>query len=168
MTPYSPFRAAAKFAFLLVAIVVVQGILAYRFRMLSYFDLPLIYCIYYGFTRARPVGSVVVGSVLGLMQDSLSGVPLGTNGFSKTLVAFLAASAGSKFDVDQTITRVIALILFTFLDSVLKVVAGVVTGAGLAGLAGLSPGDMLLSAVCNTLLGLLLFGYRSRPYNARA
>ena len=28
------------------------------------------------------------------MQDSLSGAVLGTNGFSKTLIGFLAASAG--------------------------------------------------------------------------
>ena len=38
-----------------LAIVVVQGILAYRFRVFRYFDLPLIYCVYYGFRMSKPV-----------------------------------------------------------------------------------------------------------------
>ena len=76
----------------IVVIVVVQGILAYRFKVFRYFDLPLIYCVYYGFTLNRPVASVFIGSVLGLMQDSLSGAALGTNGFSKALICFAAAS----------------------------------------------------------------------------
>lgn len=168
MNPYSPVRETAKFALLLVSLVVVQGILSYRFRPFAYFDLALIYCIYYGFTRARPVGAVVTGSILGLMQDSLSGVPLGTNGFSKTLVAFLSAAAGSKFDVDQTVTRVIALILFTFLDAVVKVVTGAATGGG-GSVFEVSLGGVAVSAVCNMLLGLVFFvGYRSRRYNATA
>ena len=166
MNRYGYIGAAAKFALILAAIVVVQGIAAFRFRVFAYFDLPLIYCIYYGFTRANPTGSVVIGSVLGLMQDSLSGVALGTNGFSKTLVAFLSASAGSRFDVDQTITRVIALILFTLLDSVLKVVLGALARSGIGEASGLSPGDWALAALFNTLLGLILFGYRSRPQDA--
>jgi rod shape-determining protein MreD len=168
MNRFRKMRAVAKIALLLASIVVVQGIFSYWFSLFRYFDLPLIYCIYYGFTRARPIGSVVVGSALGLMQDSLAGVPLGTNGFSKTLVAFLAASTGSKFDVDQTITRVIALILFTFLDSVLKVVAGAASGAGPGGVPGPGFGDLLLSALCNLLLGVIFFGYRDRPDDATA
>jgi rod shape-determining protein MreD len=105
MTQYSNLRVVLRSALLLAAIVVVQGILSFRFRVFTYFDLPLIYCVYYGFTRVKPIGSVVVGSVLGLMQDSLSQVALGTNGFSKTLIAFLSATAGSKFDVDHTSYR---------------------------------------------------------------
>src|SRR5215831_9897977 len=99
----------AKFAIALVAVVVVQGILAYKFRVFSYFDLPLICTVYYGFTLGNPIASIMMGSTLGLMQDSLSAAVLGTNGFSKTLIGFLAASATSKFAIDQFITRVLAL-----------------------------------------------------------
>jgi len=166
MNSYGNIRAIARFALLLAAIVVLQGILSFRFRVFGYFDLPLIYCIYYGFTRAKPIGAVAIGTVLGLMQDSLSGVALGTNGFTKTLVAFLSATAGTKFDVDQTITRVIALILFTLLDSVLKVVLGALAVAATGGLSGAGLGDLILSILSNALLGLVLFGYRSRPYDA--
>lgn len=165
MTPFNNVRAVAKFALLLATIVVLQGILAFRIPLIARFDLPLIYCIYYGFTRGRPLGAVAVGSVLGLLQDSLSGVALGTNGFSKTAIAFFAASAGWKFDVDQTITRVIALIFFTLVDSVLKVVLG-----GLAGVGPFSPGatDLVVSIMLNTCVGLIFFFFRSRPDNVVA
>src|SRR5437868_10056465 len=97
-----------KFAISLIAVVVIQGILAYRFRVFGYFDLPLICTVYYGFTMGNPIASIIMGSSLGLMQDSLSAAALGTNGFSKTVIGFLAASAASKFAVDQSITRIFA------------------------------------------------------------
>src|SRR5580765_5463462 len=93
-----------KFASALVAVVVVQGILSFKFKVFGYFDLPLICCVYYGFTMGNPIASIVIGSSLGLMQDSLSGAVLGANGLSKTVIGFCAAVAGAKFAVDQPIT----------------------------------------------------------------
>src|ERR1051325_4036951 len=100
-----------KFAISLIAVVVIQGILAFKFRVFGYFDLPLICCVYYGFTLGKPVASIAIGSTLGLMQDSLSGTVLGANGLSKTLIGFFAATAGSEFAVDQPVARVFALFL---------------------------------------------------------
>src|ERR1051325_2528759 len=97
-----------KFATAIVAVVVIQGILSFKFKVFGYFDLPLICCIYYGFTLGNPIASIVIGSILGLMQDSLSGAVLGANGLSKTLIGFLSATAGSKFAVDQPVARVFA------------------------------------------------------------
>src|SRR5688572_1082601 len=94
-----------RLALALIAVVVVQGVLAFRFEVFTYFDLPLICTVYYGFTLGNPIASILIGSALGLMQDSLSGAALGSNGLSKTLIGFMAASAGSKFNVDQPITR---------------------------------------------------------------
>ena len=144
----------------------VQGILAYRFRVFGYFDLPLIYCVYYGFTLNRPMASVFIGSILGLMQDSLSGAILGTNGFSKTLIGFLAAVAGSKFNVDQPITRVFALFLFTLGDGLLVTILGLMVNSTSSTPFGGAFGGWLLSATLNTLLGLGLFGYYDRWSNA--
>lgn len=142
--------------------VVVQGILAYRFRVFGYFDLPLICTVYFGFTQGSPIASIATGSVLGLMQDSLSGAVLGTNGFSKTLIGFLAASAGSKVAVDQPVTRIAALFLFTLCDCIvvtmLSLTAGVVSHPPDVRAAG----RWLLSATFNTLLGLILLGYHDR------
>jgi rod shape-determining protein MreD len=150
----------------LVAIVVVQGILAYRFQVFRYFDLALIYCVYYGFTSNKPARSVFVGSALGLLQDSLSGAPMGTNGFSKTVICYVAASTGVKFNVDQVITRTFALFLFTLADGLLVTILGLTMGAGGRSLAGGRLVDLTLSGVFNTLLGLIMFGYRERYRNA--
>jgi rod shape-determining protein MreD len=158
-----------KSALTLVAIVVVQGILAYRFTVFSYFDLPLIYCVYYGFTLNRPFASVFIGSILGLLQDSLSGVPMGTNGFSKTVVCFAAASTSLKFNVDQGITRIIALFLFTLADGLLVTILGLTMGTGEGSVSGMFADrlpTLLLSGVFNTLLGLIMFGFHDRFGNA--
>ena len=165
---YSAFRTLAKFALILVSVVVAQGILSLKFRVFGYFDLPLIYTIYYGFTLSNPIGSIAIGSFLGLMQDSLSGAALGMNGFSKTLIGFLAASAGSKFDVDQSITRVLVLVLFTILDLMLKVLLSSMGRPGVSDVYVGSLGFWLLSAAFNAMFGLILFGYRSRLENASA
>ena len=150
----------------IVAIVVVQGILAYRFRVFQYFDLPLIYCVYYGFRMSKPVASVFLGGGLGLLQDSLSGVAMGTNGFSKALLCFAAASTSLKFNVDQPITRVFALFLFTFADRLLVSILGLTMGTGEGAISGGLLMDLIVSGVFNTLLGLMMFGFRDRYRHA--
>jgi rod shape-determining protein MreD len=151
---------------MMMAVVVVQGFLAHRFRVFQYFDLPLIYCVYYGFTRSKPVASAFLGGGLGLLQDSLSGFSLGTNGFSKALLCFAAASTSLKFNVDQGITRVFALFLFTLADRLLVSILGLAMGTG--GGTFLKDGlmDLILSGVFNTLLGLMMFGFRERARHA--
>src|SRR5207244_2835950 len=133
----------------LIAVVVVQGILAYRFKVFTYFDLPLICTVYYGFTMGNPIASIVMGSSLGLMQDSLSAAVLGANGFSKTLIGFFAASASTKFAVDQPITRVFALFLFTLADGLVVTMLTLMTSpASNASYSG-ALGSWLLSATFN-------------------
>jgi rod shape-determining protein MreD len=167
MSRFHALRSGLQVAVLLILIVVVQGILAYRFPLFRFWDLPLIYVVYYGFRTNSPSQTVLVGSVLGLMQDSLSGAGLGTNGFSKSLIGFLAASAGAKFNVDQIFTRILALFLFTAADSLIVTILGLSIGAAPGAFGGQIDG-MLLSAVFNALLGLIMFGYRDRFGNATA
>jgi len=93
------------------------------------------------------------------LQDSLSGAALGTNGFSKAVICFAAASTSLKFNVDQAITRAFALFLFTLADGLLVTMLGLTMGTGVGG-ARLT--DLALSGVFNTLLGLIMFGLRDR------
>jgi hypothetical protein len=51
-----------KFAAALIAVVVMQGVLSYKFKVFGYFDLPLICSVYYGFTLGNPIASIVIGS----------------------------------------------------------------------------------------------------------
>jgi rod shape-determining protein MreD len=151
-----------KLALALIAVVVVQGILSFRFKVFGYFDLPLVCSVYYGFTLGNPIASIVVGSLLGLMQDSLSGAVLGSNGLSKTLIGFFAASAVSKFNVDQPITRAVALFLFTLGDGLLVRILGLMVESVSSAAYSCPIGPWLLSATFNTLLGLIFFGYHDR------
>jgi rod shape-determining protein MreD len=151
-----------KFATALIGVVVIQGILSFKFKVFGYFDLPLIYCIYYGFTLSNPIASIVIGSALGLMQDSLSGAILGANGLTKTLIGFFAASAGQKFAVDQTITRVFAIFLFSLGDDILVTILALMVGPTSNPTYSGAMGTWLLSATFNTLFGLVLFGYHDR------
>jgi rod shape-determining protein MreD len=155
-----------KFAVALVAVVVIQGILSFKFKVFGYFDLPLIFSVYYGFTLGNPVASIVIGSSLGLMQDSLSAAVLGANGLSKTLIGFFAATAGAKFAVDQPVTRVFALFLFTFGDGLLVTILGLMVGPASGATYSGAIGGWLLSATFNSLLGLVLFEYHDRWSNA--
>jgi rod shape-determining protein MreD len=157
---------AGKFAIVLIATVIVQGVLSFKLKVFGYFDLPLICSVYYGFTLGNPIASIVIGSSVGLMQDSLSGAVLGSNGFSKTLIGFLAASAGAKFNVDQAITRVFALFLFSIGDGLLVSILGLMADRSSTVTNSSDVSNWLLSATFNTLLGLALFGYYDRWGNA--
>ncbi len=163
MRRISTFAIMGKFAIALIAVVVLQGILSFKFKVFEYVDLPLVCSVYYGFTIGNPVASILIGSSLGLMQDSLSGAVLGANGLSKTLIGFFAASAGSKFAVDQPITRIFALFLFSLGDGILVTILGLMVGpAASSATYGGAFSKWLLTATFNTLLGLVLFGYRDR------
>ena len=168
MSRIGTLRIIGKFAIALVAVVVTQGILSFKFKVFGYFDLPLICSVYYGFTLGNPVASIVIGSSLGLMQDSLSGVVLGANGLSKTLIGFFAATAGSKFNVEQPITRAFALFLFTLGDGLLVSILGLMVFSTSNPTYSSALSAWLLSATFNTLLGLVLFGYHDRWGNATA
>src|ERR1041385_3875324 len=109
---------------------------------------------------------IAVGSCLGLMQDSLSAAPLGTNAFSKTLIGFLAASAGSIFAIDQLVTRILALFFFSLGDGlVVTMIALMVSPAANTSLSG-AVGGWIFSAALNTSAGLVLLVYRDRLTNA--
>jgi rod shape-determining protein MreD len=155
-----------KFGISLAAVVIIQGILSFKFKVFGYFDLSLICSVYYGFTLGNPIASILIGSALGLMQDGLSGSVLGTNGFSKTLLGFMAASAVSKFNVDQPITRCFALFLFTLADGLVVSMLGLLAGSSSNATYSGALSGWALSAVFNTLLGLILFGYYDRRGNA--
>ena len=82
------------------------------------------------------------------------------------LLCFAAASTSLKFNVDQAITRIFALILFTVADGLLVSILGLTMGTGKGGFSGSWLMDLMLSGVFNTLLGLIMFGFRDRYRHA--
>src|SRR5580704_656474 len=73
-----------------------------RMRML---DLPLLITLYFGFSQRNPSAGLLLGMIIGLLQDSLGRSPIGLYGIAKTLVGYLASSFGSRIDVEHPLSR---------------------------------------------------------------
>lgn len=108
------FRAGAIVGATLLALVL-QAFLPVYFSKFSILDLPLLVTIYFGLSRRNPSTGLLLGMVIGLLQDSLSGptVPLGVYGIAKTIIGYLASSIGARLDTEHPAAR-FALTLFFF------------------------------------------------------
>jgi rod shape-determining protein MreD len=102
----------------LVAILL-QVMVPRIFPRVGIVDLPLIVTLFFAVSRRSPVAGTVTGAVIGLLQDLLSGIPIGVNGMAKSVVGYAAASLGSRIDVDNTATRAVLTFCFSLLQSVL-------------------------------------------------
>ncbi|GAC1702167.1 MAG: hypothetical protein NVS9B4_06900 [Candidatus Acidiferrum sp.] len=91
-------------AFLALA---VQSFLPIYFSKAAIFDLPLLITIYFGLSRRNPSTGLLLGTVIGLLQDSLSGptVPLGLYGIAKTIIGYSASSIGARLDTEHPAAR---------------------------------------------------------------
>jgi rod shape-determining protein MreD len=77
-------------------------------------DLPLLVTIYFGLSRRNPSTGLLLGMVIGLLQDSLSGptVPLGLYGIAKTIIGYLASSIGARLDTEHPAARFALTMVF--------------------------------------------------------
>ena len=77
------------------------------FTKFAVLDLPLLVVIYFGLSRRNPSTGLLLGMVIGLLQDSLSGptVPLGLYGIAKTIIGYLASSIGARLDTEHPAAR---------------------------------------------------------------
>jgi rod shape-determining protein MreD len=79
-------------------------------------DLPLLVVIYFGLSRRNPSTGLLLGMVIGLLQDSLSGptIPLGLYGIAKTIIGYLASSIGARLDTEHPAARFALTMVFFF------------------------------------------------------
>lgn len=100
------FRSGAIVAATFLALLLQAFVPAYipKFAVL---DLPLLVTIYFGLSRRNPSTGLLLGMVIGLVQDSLSGptVPLGLYGIAKTIIGYLASSIGARLDTEHPAAR---------------------------------------------------------------
>ena len=87
--------------------LVLQAFVPVYFPKFAVLDLPLLITIYFGLSRRNPATGLLLGMVIGLVQDSLSGptVPLGLYGIAKTIVGYLASSIGARLDTEHPAAR---------------------------------------------------------------
>jgi len=84
------------------------------FTLMAYLELPLLVTVYFALMRRSPPAGVLFGAAVGLAQDSLSSHPLGMFGLVKTLVGYFAASVSQRFDVDNSVVRLVLSFFFFF------------------------------------------------------
>lgn len=152
------FHPAVTFLVPLLAIFL-QAYLPLRFHWLALLDLPLIVVIFFAVSRRSPIAGTVTGALIGLVQDGLTGQPVGINGISKTVIGYAAASVGVRIDVENPLTRV--LLNFSFM-----LVNGGLYYFILRYLLGQEPHWLwryeLLRAMLNAVVALLIFSLLDR------
>jgi rod shape-determining protein MreD len=90
-----------------VLALVFQAMAPVYVRRLEILEVPLLVTIYFGLSRRNPSTGLLLGMLIGLAQDALSGptVPLGFYGIAKTIIGFLASSIGARLDTEHPVAR---------------------------------------------------------------
>jgi rod shape-determining protein MreD len=138
-----------------IAALVVQVLLSKLYWRFSMLDLPLIVTIFFAVSRRSPAVGSLTGAAIGLLQDALTGRPIGVNGMAKSVIGYIAASIGIQVDVDSLTTRVVMNFGFSFLNSVILFLIG----RRLLGQAGIHMQwvQELLRALANTVIAIPVF-----------
>ena len=137
-----------------LAAVFLQAWLPLRIHFFSVFDLPLLVVIAFATARRSPLGGLVTGGLIGILQDALTHQPIGLYGISKTVVGFGASSLGIKLDVENAGARFLLTIFFYVVHEVVYFLIA----RGLVGLhMAWSWPHEFLSGVANALLGVFVF-----------
>lgn len=142
----------------LVAIFL-QAYLPLRFPSVAMLDLPLLVVIYFAVSRRSPIAGTFVGLIIGLIQDSLTHLPLGINGIIDCLIGYMAASIGVRIDVDNPGTRLMMNFIFILLASVLHIL---ILGRLLGMHSSWLWAHQLIRALVNSFIGVILFALLDR------
>jgi rod shape-determining protein MreD len=100
--------------FISVGAILFQVYVPLFFQYLAYLELPLLVTVYFSLMRRSPMAGIFIGAGIGLAQDSLSHQPLGMFGITKTLVGYFAASVSLRFDVENSVLRMLLCFFFFF------------------------------------------------------
>jgi rod shape-determining protein MreD len=139
-----------------VAALLLQTSVPVYIPKLEILELPLLITIYFGLSRRNPSTGLLLGMVIGLSQDALSGptVPLGFYGIAKTVIGYLASSIGARLDTEHPAAR-FALIFSFFVvhQAILVLVRRLLLAQPEAWLNG----HLAIAAAVNAVVGTVLF-----------
>jgi rod shape-determining protein MreD len=137
-----------------LAALLLQSFLPLKLPFMAMFDLPLLVTIYFAMGRRNQLSGLLTGSIIGLMQDSLTHQPIGLYGIAKTVVGYGASSLGVKLDVDNHGSRFLATFAFYLLHQIIYF--GIARGLAQQVLYW-RWGHQAITAVANAALALVLF-----------
>jgi rod shape-determining protein MreD len=125
-------------------------------RQFNYLDLPLLVTIFFAVARRNPLAGTVTGMIIGTVQDSISGLPIGINGVADTVVGYIGSSLSVKLEVENAGSRLITIFGFKFLhDAISFLIQSRVVGAELM----YQTRWEIYSALANAVIGVVLFTY---------
>ena len=149
---------------IIVSTVVLQVLLTRYFPRLL-LDLPLVSVLYLTMARESLLWTILSGTVVGFLQDSLAPGPLGLNGFTKIAIGCLAYMANTVIAIDRIATRWGLLFVSSLLAALLFVLLRILFMNRHETIDG---ERILLSGLINACAGLPLFyvfDKISRPVN---
>jgi len=139
-----------------LAAILFQVYVPLFFQFLSFLEMPLLVVVYFALMRRSQVGGLMVGTLVGLAQDSLSKNPLGMLGIVNTLVGYFAASVGLRLDVDHPLIRLLlAFFFFLFHQFFYWLLAHALLGQQLA----FEFQRTLVLGLLNAVVGVALFHF---------
>jgi rod shape-determining protein MreD len=146
------------------AAVLLQALLPKPFPRFALFDIPLVVTIFFAVSRRNPVAGTLTGAAIGLLQDALTGQPIGVNGMAKAVIGYAAASIGVQVDVENLTTRILMNFGFSLVSSGLLFLIH----RRLLGMPSfrLNWGHELVCAVANAIIALPIFYLLDRARTA--
>ena len=105
----------------------VQSLFANYFPTALYLDLPLVLTLYVGW-HSSPVKGAGCGVAFGWLQDAISGIFLGLNGLSKTLLGFGGSYLSRWLVLDAPLSKCAMLAGLCVLDNAVVVGMGALLG----------------------------------------
>jgi rod shape-determining protein MreD len=138
-----------------VLALVLQAFFPVYIRSANYLELPLLVTLYFALSKRNTSSGLMLGMVVGLLQDSLSRTPLGLYGIAKTLVGYLGSSLGARIDVEHPIARfLLTAVFYLFHHAVLTLIMrSLLAQQNDSYLTG----SILIASLVNAVLAVVLF-----------
>lgn len=142
-----------KLTIALIVAVLLQWTLRNVSEVFAFVDLPLIIVVYAALQR-NSIRAILFGTFAGLAVDALSGGLLGSNGFTKTLIAFGVSEIARRVYLDNVLLRIPVIAVASILNGLIYF--------GLHRLLGQPPvGDLIVvgaySLIGTTIVGTLIY-----------
>lgn len=147
-----------KITIALVIAILLQWSLRNVAEPLAYIDFPLIIVVYAALQRDA-LKAILFGTFAGLAVDALSGGLLGSNGFAKTLIAYMVSELARRVYMDNLLLRIPVIAGACLLDDLIYYGMHKLLGQEPVGnMAVIIPYTMMGTTIAGTFI-YLFFGF---------
>lgn len=138
-----------KITIALILAILLQWTLRNVAEPFAYIDFPLIVVVYAALQRDA-IKAIFFGTFAGLAVDALSGGLLGSNGFSKTLIAYMVSELARRVYMDNLLLRIPVIAGACLLDDLIYY--------GMHRLLGQEPAGEVIVIMAYTVIGTTVAG----------